>query len=1254
MTDIDTTLNSDNSQKKEIQINVRPTLFIGVGGTGMEVLMRVRRKILNNLWGSSQQQVRIDSLAEFPIAQFIQLDLDSGALIDSSRSQSEDLQFDQVKFSEEDKIIESFDMEKYSRDEDSLEKYPHIKEWLPLTPRVIANLGIDPSKGAGQIRAISRLYFYDKYSKIRDKLRTKLKTLKSGLSHEKQLAKLGLKMELQKFRIVVIGSIAGGTGSGSFLDMGWLARAIANAEVASADVDLMLFLPTGYSGANKIRTEANGYAALMELEAAMRGNKEFISQWDSYDNLVLDREPYKEVFLIDSGNLAQQHTKDIKDVYQMVANTLFEDFSSGDFARSKRSVAVNQAQHKNYPHVALVPQQRFKAMKLQYSKRYSAFGQSVLDTQLQAKQEARSHQWAGAMLQAFFGVGASDGQSNRANDKQRDEFMATSMALSPITFSDFPEFSDTSIELKRSNGEFTDYDVVDYLLQDKQGSLLSGVEERVNNRINDIRTGFDRKEWATQVRDAIKLLHRDAVRDQDSSADTTEDRVTRRRKELLTRMQEEVRTKLYAYLDNKDYGGLEYVLSLVEQIKDRLEAPGTGLLSSLRLNSERYQEIRDAVRSREVERLLENLEQTKGGLFGSGEKQAALIMDQLRVEIANSLKFHLRTKAAEEALALMAALSAWLGQRSGVDAQGQAVWTGLVGEFQAGRNAVLQMLQQLQRSGEIIQKDLKAEHATLITVQAEEFAPAMPAAQELRAWADKAFADLGGSKVLFPMLGDAEQRQNIQRKVLRMAHAQMAARSSSPDASTDGGSDPLIAALEALPAATRADIFSKLLHCAMPWVDANLSGDVGIRSDQYKCFIGVAHSQEFIRKFSAEIQACVPTYVGLTGPQVSIIESGLPGRAVCYCELSGVPLTALRGIEEWRTSYRKEADKSPTHTHIDFSQFTHPIAPTPEELNALADDFKIYLQAVMLGIVERMKGRSSPPGQYRFEVAAGEWMRIGNERLMRINGLPIIYRQAIQDQVQERISQASKEELLALYALASYYETRVYTPKKIQNARAYEEKHQGFASAIAEELKNEFQNRLRRMGVAEAAFTATEKSLQSALPQWAQVIEYSDADAYPWEVQQPEVEEGEGPRLKYRLGTIAQVQALLQPSAGMQPTQPQAYAAPIAAAPAAPAVHASPPPQPSTALPPMPGAGAGAVPPAPSYQYHIGVQGQTYGPFGIAQLRQMLAEGRIDPTTIAWREGWPSWLSLQQSPELQPLLGNATATAALPPMPPLH
>lgn len=1248
MSDLNTPRTPHSDTKKETQINVRPTLFIGIGGTGMEVLMRVRRKILNNLWGSASQQVRIDSLTEFPVAQFIQLDLDSGALIDSGHAQSEDLQYEQVKFSEEEKIIESFDMEKYSRDEDALEKYPHIKEWQPLTPRVIANLGIDPSKGAGQIRAISRLYFYDKYPKIRDKIRTKLKTLKSGLSHEKQLAKLGLKMELQKFRIVVVGSIAGGTGSGSFLDMGWLARWIASSEVSAADVDLMLFLPTGYSTANKIRTEANGYAALMELESAMRGNKAFVSQWDSYDRPTLDREPYKEIFLVDSGNLAQQHTKDIKDVYHMVANALFEDFASGDFARNKRSVAVNQAQHKNYSHQALVPQQRFSNMRLEYSKRYSAFGQSILDTQLQAKHEACAHQWAGAMLQAFFGVGAADVQANRATDKQRDAFMAAQMALEPITFSEFPEFSDRSVELKRSQGEFIDYTVTERLLQDRQGGLLGGVQERVSNRMNDIRTGFDRKEWPTQVRDAIKSLERDAMRDQDSSADTTEDRISRRSQELLAEMQTKIKTQLYAYLDNKDYGGLEYVLSLVEQIKDRIEAPGTGLLSALHLNSERYQEIRDAVRSREIERLLENLEQTKGGFFGSGEKQAGLIMEDLRKEVANSITFHLRAKAAGQARTLMQAISHWLGQKNGMDAQGRPLWSGLVGEFQAGRNAVQQMLEQLKRSGEIIQKDLNAAHATLITLHAEENPLTTPATKDLRAWADDAFADLGGSKVLFPMLSDPEQRLDIEIKVLRMAQAQIA-RLSSREAATSE-SDPLVHALEAQTPAARADVFTKLLHCAMPWVDANLAGDVGIRSDQYKCFIGVANATEFSRKFGAEIQACVPTHVGLTGPQVAIIESGLPGRAVCYCELSGLPLTALRGIEDWRTSYRKETDKSPTHTHIDFSQFTHPIAPTPEELNLLADDFKTYLQAVMLGVLERLKGRTSPPGQYRFEFAPGEFMRVGNERLVRINGLPPAYRSAILEQVQERISNASQAQLLALYTLADYYQRKVYTPKRVQDAQGVEHAHPGFASAIAKELMEDIQARLRRMGCSEAALKSQHRNLYAALSQWAEPVEFSDADAYPWEVEAPDEEQGEPARLKYRLRS--NVQAVLD-SVLHTPAAPFAGGSPgVAAAPSAPAVSAvsATPPLPPRMPPPLPATSL-SPPPQPAYQYHIAVQNQPYGPFDLAQLRQMLAEGRITADTPTWREGWPSWTALQQHSELQSLLISAPSLT-MPPLPP--
>ena len=138
-----------------------PTLFIGIGGTGMEVLLRVRRHILNALWGPTSNRTRIDSLTEFPIAQFINFDLDTGSTVESGKSQKLDALYESIKFSEEERIVETFDIDKYCRDEDSLAKYPHIAKWSPLTPKDIRASGVRPEDGAGQIRGISRLYFFD-------------------------------------------------------------------------------------------------------------------------------------------------------------------------------------------------------------------------------------------------------------------------------------------------------------------------------------------------------------------------------------------------------------------------------------------------------------------------------------------------------------------------------------------------------------------------------------------------------------------------------------------------------------------------------------------------------------------------------------------------------------------------------------------------------------------------------------------------------------------------------------------------------------------------------------------------------------------------------------------------------------------------------------------------------------------------------------------------------------------------------------
>lgn len=1219
-----------SERKQDKIIELRPTLFIGIGGTGMQVLMRVRRRILNTLWGGAGHRTRIEGLADFPIAQFIHFDLDNGAVIESGESQAKDLQFDQVKFTDDDKVVESFDMDKYSRDEDSLEKYPHIKEWLPLTPQRIRELRFDMSSGAGQIRAVSRLYFFDKYAKIRDKIRLKLKALKAGLSHERQLAELGLRMETNRFRIVIVGSVAGGTGSGSFLDMGLLARWLARSEVGAADVELMLFLPTGYTKANKDRVEANGYAALMELESAMMGNKGYVGRWDAYDRPELTREPYSEVYLIDSGNLAQQHTKDVSDVYHMVADSLFEDFASADFARAKRSIAVNQAQHKNSLYNAPVPQDRFGDMRLYFSKRFSSFGMAVLDTRQEAARDERAHRWAGAMLQAFFGVGGTDAGANRATDTQRDNFLAANMFLKGTPFSDFPEFSDKSIELKRSSGDFIDFRVVDELLEDRHGHLLAGVENRVNTRINDIRTGFERSEWPAQVRDAMKHLERDAVRDQDSTADTTEDRISKRRREVLEDVKKVVRDQLYGYLDNKEFGGLEYVLSLVEQIKDRIEAPGSGLTAQIGNNAERYREIKEAVRSREYERLLNNLEQTRStfGFLSNGEKQAGVVMDHLRTEMANALKFHLRAKAADESVTLLGELSRWLGNRVGVDAQGRAQWNGLVGELQSGREGVLAMLAELKTANTILQKDLDKEHATLIVIPVTEKDIALPSAATLRQWADDAFKDMGGSKALFPMLGEPAQRGLILAKVTRMAENMIATTGLTEGATSVP--DPLVEALEQMDVSERLDRFRKLLACSMPWIDANMAGDFTVVSDQFKCVIGVANAAAFKAKFGAELESCVPTQVGITVSQLEIVETGIRGRAVCYCELAGVPMTVLRGLEGWRTSYRKEGDndKAPTHTHIDPTQFTHPIAPNTDEMKRLAEDFGEFLQAIMLGVLTRHTGRVVPPGQYQFAVEPGDLRRIGNERAIRQNGMPASYEKNIALRIEEKLTALDAVQTAAMAALAKYYERTVYAPKLVAQADGSQLPYVGFGSAISAEVGARLRESARRKGLASDELERTVQALLGRLKEWANVIGDSDGDAYDWEVREPEAD-GQ-PRLKYAIKAemleAGRLEQLLRPAS-----------APAAAV--APAFGMAPPPL------------GGMPPPLVEHQYFLGINGQQQGPFSAQQIVQYVQAGQVAPaTTKVWRAGLPAWTDLAQFAELAPLFLSAPPPLMPPPL----
>jgi len=1187
---------SVNARPAELKVDLRPTLFIGAGGTGMEVMMRIRRRILSAVW-NRRHPTRVESIADFPVARFLHFDLDNNAVIDEGKSQRTDPWYELVRLSEEERLVEPLDLPQYHESDDSLARFPLIESWMPLRPKKLRSLGIDPSKGAGQIRALARLYLFDKYPKLRGRIKGALNYLSSnaGIERKENYQRLGLQVDTSKFRIVVIASAAGGTGAGSVLDLGWLSKAIARQEVSDSQVDLVLLMPSGFAKANKERTEANAYATLMELETAMRDMNANVA-WADPDSIAGRGAPFDDVYFVDTANLANKATLDVKDVYQMVADTLFEDFASADFANRKRSVAVNQQQHKLGPYNPRVPEARFGDMRLSYSKVYSSFGQSVLDTQQSLHEDIRAYELAGLMVKAFFGLAGSDGvAARRAGDAERDAFMRDQMEMAERPFDEFPDLRKGAVDVT----PFTEYALTNALLLDRDGrSLLERVESRVQLEIDRIMASYDVKLWREKVSELLPQLERDAIREAGATAETSEDRIKRHTGELLKRLKGGVRERLYALLDDRRQGGLEFVLSLLEQVKARLLQRD---LVHAERNGRRYRDIRDALRTRQVEESLNNLGQAAGRLFGK-EPQAREVMGHLRRDLADYLRFHLLSVAAGQSIEVMRAASSWLGDPQSTDEQGQAQWSGIAGEFQEGRRAVQAMLGAVdQRIGQL-RADARQEHATTIKLGLDTAPAPVRLTGDTSIWSEEVLLEFGGSARLFPQLGDERLRAELLLKLFRRAQLQL----SNQGLEREEPVDPLLERLSNLSPQERQRIFAEWIRSAMPWVNARFSAEFTPNADQFKCFIGVGDPIAW-RRMETEIRAAVPTGY-FHGELVSIVNTGVSGRAVCYIELSGYPMTVLRGLPTWRASYQIENPKIPTHLHFDATRFRHPISPSMDELGRLADDYEWYLQAIALGVIRRKpelgdrEAAFQPRGQYLFEVepGSGEWLQIGNEFAIRSNGLPPYYREGVIAAVQARLAGLGPQRLVLLAALMRHYQLRVYEPRLEVDETGAQLPSPSLPNITARRLYDSW---IRRAQAAEPSLQpARIEALLGQLERWTEVVPGSSQDAYSWEVERAVDKRVILPEL------------LADEEAARQALAPRAAVV-------------APPPLPTT---------------APRFKLFVG--GAQHGPFTVDEIAQQAARGEIDHATRAWDMRWHpkigKWSTVGELPELAAVLGG--------------
>ena len=701
-----------NEKADVASAEVVPTLFIGLGGAGAEALWRIRRRFLNKVWHDDSGQVfELGSLEEFPFAEFLQIDLDQSfySCLDYRTQQSFNTLADKIRFKEEEKLVKKLDLNRYFRSEEDLDKYPLIKEWFPLARKTINELNIDPEKGTGQIRAISRLYFFDKYQEIRAAIRCKCDSLLSNMSSDALQKRLGLQVQMDALKIVVVASTAGGTGSGSFLDIGYLAGWVGKqAAIQRVTTNLVLMLPTAYQSAGP-RTEANTYAALMEMETCMRQGSRHIHQWVEEEvPRDMPAYPYSDVYLLDTANLAGAKKSDISDLFDMIADALFEDFSEAKFGTRKRRGVVHLEQHKAFPYFSRVDRKIYGDMKLMFSKHYSSFGQATLDFR------------------------------------------------------------------------------------------------------HDSQVGID---------------------------------------------------------------------------------------------------------------------------------------------------------------------------------------------------------------------------------------------------------------------GDDE--------------------------------NPIFLKLDRMP--DRTQLFSDFLQRAMPWVDAEpdkyLTGSYS--SDQYRCYIGVKDSKRFEACYGTELRSRIPSDTMMTGQEIKFVEIDTPGKLVCYTELSGLTLPSLKAMDDWYAAYCRENDKIPVHTHRLTSTFVHARELTLNELASRAEDFKLFVQAVALGVLTRIeKGRDA--GLYTVR-KKGRTQAIGDEKRLRMNGMPGNTVEIVKEQVNFELESLGSVDQLAIWvALIERYAAVIY-PLAVMQQDGVDVGRKSLPTLMCEKLVEEWAGRLERK-VGKGQAERLMHQARAKLIECTEEIPGSTADVYPYEVKMDEIQ----------------------------------------------------------------------------------------------------------------------------------------------------
>lgn len=307
--------------------HIKRTLCIGIGGTGRDTLMRLRRFIIEHH----------GELSRLPVVSFLGIDTDEGALNSTGLPTGKTYRGKHLEFTPPEKVAITMDaqavgalVQEFNHPAYGEGHFSHIEEWFP--PALKDDVKVI-SGGANGIRPIGRLGFFHNFQKIQSAIQA---AINRTVGHEQVMLQQNFQVD-PGLDIFVIGSLCGGTGSGIFLDVAYTLRHLYPKAMTS--FGYLVISPDLYT--NDQTMQAGVYAALKELNYYTNAGTQFKACYDKIHQISVSemKPPFDYPYLISSQTSGDHKVLKKEDLCNIISYKIYLEIAGevGTKLRSDRA-----------------------------------------------------------------------------------------------------------------------------------------------------------------------------------------------------------------------------------------------------------------------------------------------------------------------------------------------------------------------------------------------------------------------------------------------------------------------------------------------------------------------------------------------------------------------------------------------------------------------------------------------------------------------------------------------------------------------------------------------------------------------------------------------------------------------------------------------------------------------------------------------------------------------------------------------------